>query len=104
MGRGAFESDAKPAFEGVDPTRWHSAMSRLVRASGPSVASVPPLPRTPVSLIVPRVGRSPKTPQSDAGSRIDPRPSLPIVIGTMPAATAAADPPDDPPGVREGSC
>jgi hypothetical protein len=31
--------------------------------------------------------------------RIDPPPSLAPAIGTIPAATAAAAPPDDPPGV-----
>jgi hypothetical protein len=31
---------------------------------------------------------------------MDPPPSLAPAHGTMPAATAAADPPDDPPGVR----
>ncbi len=34
--------------------------------------------------------------------RIDPPPSLPVQIGIMPPATAAADPPDEPPGVRSG--
>src|SRR3982075_4055409 len=34
--------------------------------------------------------------------RIDPPPSLPVQNGTMPAATAAAEPPLDPPGVRSG--
>lgn len=32
--------------------------------------------------------------------RIEPRPSLPCAIGTRPAATAAAAPPEEPPGVR----
>jgi hypothetical protein len=35
--------------------------------------------------------------------RIEPPPSLAPATGTTPAATAAADPPDDPPGVRVGS-
>ena len=35
--------------------------------------------------------------------RIDPPPSLPWASGNMPAATAAAAPPLDPPGVRVGS-
>ena len=35
--------------------------------------------------------------------RIEPPPSLPWAIGTRPAATAAAAPPDEPPGVRERS-
>ena len=32
--------------------------------------------------------------------RIEPPPSLPWATGTRPAATAAADPPEEPPGVR----
>ena len=32
--------------------------------------------------------------------RIEPPPSLPCAIGTIPAATAAAEPPEEPPGVR----
>jgi len=35
--------------------------------------------------------------------RIDPPPSLPWATGTMPAATAAADPPEEPPVVLVGS-
>ena len=35
--------------------------------------------------------------------RIEPPPSLPWAIGTMPAATAAAEPPEEPPGVRPWS-
>ena len=35
--------------------------------------------------------------------RIEPPPSLPWAIGTMPAATAAAEPPLDPPGVRSSA-
>lgn len=35
--------------------------------------------------------------------RIDPPPSLPVAIGSRPPATAAALPPDEPPGVRLGS-
>src|SRR5450755_404374 len=50
----------------------------------------------------PRVGLSPKRPQQDAGMRIDPPPSLACESGTMPAATAAADPPLDPPDESSG--
>ncbi|AKS35705.1 hypothetical protein AFA91_31570 [Mycolicibacterium goodii] len=35
--------------------------------------------------------------------RRDPAPSVPVATGTMPAATAAADPPLDPPGVSARS-
>src|SRR5712691_5635918 len=50
----------------------------------------------------PRDGLSPKRPQHDAGIRIDPPPSLPCATGTRPAASAAAAPPLDPPGVSSG--
>src|SRR5690606_35944577 len=43
------------------------------------------------------------TPQKAAGRRTDPPVSLPRARGTAPAATAAADPPDEPPATRSGS-
>lgn len=46
------------------------------------------------------LGRRPTTPQNAAGCRIDPPVSVPRAKGTSPAATAAADPPEDPPGTR----
>ena len=45
----------------------------------------------------------PTRPQQAAGIRIDPIPSLPCAATIMPAATAAAAPPDEPPGVRSRS-
>jgi hypothetical protein len=42
-------------------------------------------------------------PHSAAGWRIEPPVSVPIDHGALPAATAAADPPDEPPGTRAGS-
>src|SRR5918911_824999 len=39
-------------------------------------------------------------PHSAAGWRIEPPVSVPIAQGTSPAATAAALPPDEPPGTR----
>ncbi len=46
----------------------------------------------------PYVGFNPTIPQNDAGSRIEPPVSEPSAQGTIPAATAAADPPLEPPG------
>ena len=43
------------------------------------------------------------TPQKAAGCRIDPPVSEPSDRGASPAATAAADPPEEPPGTRVGS-
>src|SRR2546428_11507886 len=42
----------------------------------------------------------PTTPHSDAGWRTEPPVSEPSAAGTAPAATRAADPPDEPPGTR----
>jgi hypothetical protein len=47
----------------------------------------------------PLPGLIPTSPHDAAGMRIDPIPSAPWATGTMPAATAAADPPEDPPDV-----
>src|SRR2546423_13159196 len=46
----------------------------------------------------------PTTPHSAAGCRIEPPVSEPIASGAIPAAAAAALPPLDPPGTRDGSC
>src|SRR3972149_5998362 len=51
----------------------------------------------------PRLIFIPNTPQQDAGMRIEPPPSLACAIGTIPLATAAAEPPLDPPVVRSVS-
>src|SRR6516165_229586 len=49
------------------------------------------------SELRPRVGFSPTRPQHEAGIRMEPPPSPPWAAGTMPDATAAADPPEEPP-------
>jgi len=51
----------------------------------------------------PRLGFIPERPQQAEGIRMEPPPSEPVASGTMPAARAAADPPDDPPGPLDGS-
>ena len=80
------------------------AASRTVLATAPSI--VPPAQPSPISgpwLTRPRFGLSPTRPHSLAGMRIDPPPSLACAAGTMPLATAAADPPDEPPVEWPGS-
>ena len=47
--------------------------------------------------VLARVGLRPNSPQQEAGIRIDPPPSLAPAMGTIPAATAAALPPEEPP-------
>ena len=49
------------------------------------------------------VGFRPNVPQNPAGIRMEPPVSEPSAIGTMPAATAAAEPPLDPPVMRPGA-
>src|SRR5687768_15320317 len=51
----------------------------------------------------PKLGLRPTLPQNAAGMRTEPAPSVPTLSGPSPAATAAAVPPDDPPGVFDGS-
>ena len=50
----------------------------------------------------PKVDLSPNRPVKPAGMRMEPPPSPPLAMGRRPPATAAADPPEDPPGVRSG--
>src|SRR3954447_1432373 len=84
-------------------TSSSAAASRTVRASGPDVER-PSEPETYGAFDTrPRDGLMPTRPQQEAGMRIDPPPSLPWATGRRPAATAAAAPPDEPPGVRDGS-
>src|SRR5215212_8291526 len=52
---------------------------------------------------LPEVGRRPTTPQSAAGCFTEPPVSDPSAHGARPPATAAAEPPDEPPGTRSGS-
>src|SRR5260370_3932979 len=47
-------------------------------------------------------GLNRERPQKAAGGMTEPPVWLPRAIGTMPAATAAAEPEDDPPGVWAG--
>jgi len=52
---------------------------------------------------MPSVGLKPATPQNEAGRIVEPPVCEPIANGAMPAATAAAEPDDEPPAVRPGS-
>ena len=46
---------------------------------------------------LPLVGFKPTKPHMAAGMRIEPPPSLALAAGTIPEATAAAAPPEEPP-------
>ena len=75
-----------------------AAASATVRVTTPSTA----MPNQPGARAGtrPRLGFRPTRPQHEAGIRIDPPPSLAWATGNIPAATAAAAPPLEPPGVR----
>ena len=47
-------------------------------------------------------GLKPTTPQNDAGMRIEPPMSEPVARVAMPAARAAPEPPEEPPGLKAG--
>src|SRR6185312_3759591 len=57
----------------------------------------------PPRLIAPRLGLKPTQPQKLAGRRIEPSTCVPRPAGTMPDPAAAAEPLEEPPGVRRGS-
>ena len=57
----------------------------------------------PARLTRPKVGFSPTVPHKAAGMRIDPPVSDPSATTAVPCATAAAEPPLDPPGTRSST-
>src|SRR5437588_12905197 len=74
-----------------------TALSRTVRVRACSTANPPTTsPYSGPNGLRPRVGLSPNRPHAEAGYRIEPPRSLAWAAGTIPDATAAADPPDDP--------
>lgn len=64
--------------------------------------AMPPrwLPNSGPPGTAPRDGLRPTNPQAAAGTRIDPPASVAWASGTIPAATAAALPPDEPPALK----
>src|SRR2546428_4378595 len=92
-----------PASLFPDSTSTAPAAVVTSGASDPTVSSERASGMTPRALTVPYVGLKPTTPQSEAGTRIDPAVSVPIAQSHSPAATAAADPPEDPPALLLGS-
>ena len=52
---------------------------------------------------VPTVGLKPTVPQYEAGLSMEPMVCVPSATGTIPQATAAAEPLEEPPGVRFAS-
>src|SRR5438552_10825488 len=79
------------------------AASRTSRVSVPTWSGEDANAIRPNLEIRPYVGFSPTTPHSEAGCRTEPPVSVPRAHTASPAATAAAEPPDEPPGTRERS-
>src|SRR3977135_1373719 len=76
------------------------AASRTVRDSGPLCERAAQKSWLGQYGTRPKDGLKPKTPHRAAGMRIEPAPSEPCATGPIPAATPAAAPPLEPPGVQ----
>src|SRR4029077_17142290 len=81
-------------------TERTGAASCTLRPSTPIWSSEDPKATKPERLTRPYVGLMPTTPHRDAGWRTETPASEPSAAGTAPAATSAAEPPDEPPGTR----
>src|SRR6478735_5278003 len=105
---GSNEEPGSPSASGARASG--PAMTERSRARSPTLRAIGP-PTEVVSHWFglghsgtrPNEGRSPTTPQNDAGLRSEPPMSDPSASGTIPDASAAAAPPLDPPAERDGS-
>src|SRR6202171_947876 len=79
-----------------------SAASSAERASGPCTWPGSQARGIAQFGATPGVGCIPTIPQNDAGFRIEQPKSVPCANGTMPVATATADPPEEPAGLNAG--
>ena len=111
-------SPARPSYPSAPPRSRHarrtttlgtalpastSYVRRTVsrsRANGPTVSRPSASGKMPSSESAPVAGRTPEMPLSAAGMRMEPSVSLPSAMSASPAATAAAEPPLEPPTVR----
>ena len=90
-----------PVPDAARPRRARPRCRESMRVSTNSWVSGPQYsPKSGPNVVRARVGLRPTMPHIDAGKRIEPPMSLPCATGTSPAATAAADPPLDPPVLR----
>src|SRR6184192_2162762 len=76
-----------------------NAASSTVRVIGPAVSNSHDSGKTPALLTRPYVGFRPTHPHSEAGMRMLPPVSVPVVPAASAAAIAAPEPPLDPPGI-----
>src|ERR1700675_412218 len=79
-----------------------SAASSAVRARGPCTWPGSQASGIGQFGVSPGVGRIPTMPQNEAGIRIEQPKSVPCASGTIPVATATADPPEEPAGLNAG--
>src|SRR5690554_3536612 len=80
-----------------------STASSTVRASGPAVSWLWAMGMMPVRETSPTVGLKPTTPQCEAGPTMEPSVSVPTAAAQRLAAVAAAEPLDEPPGLRSSA-
>ena len=83
-------------------TERNKAISPTVRAKGPKWDIWSNWLGRISKGMRPKLGLSPAMPHSAAGIRTEPPMSEPSASGTQPEATAAPEPPEDPPGERSG--
>ena len=88
---------------GPEMTRSRDETSPTVRPMGPIVSSEFAYATRPYRETRPYVGFRPTMPQNAAGQRTEPPVSVPRARSARPDATAAAEPPEEPPGTRETS-
>src|ERR1700761_4187118 len=93
------EAPAKPG----SISRMPSSTAATSAPSGPTVSMEDASGYTPSSGTRPQVVFRPAIPQQAAGIRTEPPVSVPRATSASPAATATAEPLDDPPGSRPGS-
>src|SRR3954451_12724249 len=86
---------------GPASTFSNSAVSATVRASGPQWQCGSRLNGGSTGTR-PYGGLKPTTPLNDAGSRIEPAMSEPVASVAVPEASAAPEPPDEPPTAYSG--
>ncbi len=98
---GAAGGDGCDSLPSSTPAALRSTVASLARM--PTVSNVGANGITPATETMPCEGRSPQMPQLLAGTRTDPPVSVPRAKSASPQATAAADPQDDPPGIRPGA-
>ena len=97
--RGASAAIVKPGSSSAIPV----TRPLMSLAIGPIVSKAGASGWTSSSETRPHVVLSPAIPQHAAGMRIDPPVSVPNATSASPAATATAEPLEDPPGTRRGS-